>query len=114
MRHILIVEDDSITALHVKNILKEIGAVEIAKNGVKALEKMRQKAYELIITNDNMPLMSGEELYKRLFILNKGLAKKIMFLSANITDFMRSTGCIYLEKPFNKEELIEAAKKLIH
>ncbi|HEX3035398.1 MAG TPA: response regulator [Thermodesulfobacteriota bacterium] len=113
MKSIPIVEDDVFTALDLKSILKKIGVVENANDGLEALEKIKQKSYDLIITDDNMPRMCGEELYKELSALNKDLAKRIIFLSANLTDFMRSTGCTCLEKPFTDEQLIEAVKKLI-
>jgi hypothetical protein len=46
-------------------------------------------------------------------VLNKDLAKKIVFVSAHITDFIKSTGNSYVVKPFSDEQLIKAAKKII-
>lgn len=77
MRYILIVEDDSITALDLKDPLKEFGVVEIARDGAEALEKIKQKAYDLIITDDYMSQIKGEELYKEVLALNRDLAKKL-------------------------------------
>ncbi|HEX3035770.1 MAG TPA: response regulator, partial [Thermodesulfobacteriota bacterium] len=85
--------------------------VDIARDGVEALENIIQKAYDLIIT-DNMPQMTGEEFYREVLSLNRDLAKKIIFTSANITEFIKSTGNPLLEKPFFKEELIKTVEGL--
>ena len=111
MRSILLVENDLIIAMDVEQGLKSIGyEVEIARDGVEGLKKINQKSYDLIITTNDMPRMNGEELYKEVLGLNKDLTKRIMFISANITDFIKSTGNPFLEKPFSDEQLIETVK----
>lgn len=114
MGNILIIEDEGIISLDVKETLKSMGfAVETAADGIEGLEKIKQKqTYSSIILNNNMPEMDGEEFYIRVLALNKDLAKRIVFASGQITDFIRSTGNPFLVKPFSHEQLIEAVKKL--
>jgi CheY-like chemotaxis protein len=114
MRSILLIENDLIIAMDIRQTLQSIGyEVEIVIDGVEGLKKIKQKVYDLIITTNDMPRINGEQLYKEVLALDKDLAKKILFISANITDFIKSTGNPFLEKPFSNEELIEAVKKLI-
>jgi len=60
----VLVVDDSLTIRELeKNILEAVGyEVEVAIDGVQALEKMRQKKFNLIITDITMPNMNGFEL----------------------------------------------------
>jgi two-component system chemotaxis response regulator CheY len=100
--------------LYIKQVLwMELGySVEIARDGVEALEKLKQRSYDLIITDNNMPRMRGEDLYKEALKLNNGLASKTLVVSATASDFMRSNGS-FLEKPFSAEQLIEAVRDLL-
>jgi CheY-like chemotaxis protein len=108
MGTVLLIEDSSITAMDVAQTFEDNGyRVDIARNGVEALEKIKQnKRYDLII-DDDMPQMTGENFYREVLGLNGDLAKKIIFISANITKFIESTGNPVLAKPFDPEQLIE-------
>lgn len=104
-------EANSIIAMDIAQTFEDKGyRVDIARDGVEALENIIQKAYDLIIAH-NMPQMTGEEFYREVFALNRDLAKKIIFTSANITEFIESTGNPFLAKPFSPEQLIEIVSK---
>lgn len=62
-RSVLVV-DDSLTIRELeKNILESVGYnVDVAIDGVQALEKMKQKRFDLVITDITMPNMNGFEL----------------------------------------------------
>ena len=113
MDKILIVEDNSITALNLKDLLKKFGAVEIAKDGVEGLEKIKQNRYDVVISDYLMPGMNGEELYLEILKLNQGLVKRVIFISGVTNDFLKSYGNVFLPKPFYFKKLIEALKELI-
>jgi Response regulator containing CheY-like receiver, AAA-type ATPase, and DNA-binding domains len=111
MKNALIVENNSIIAMDMKQTLERNGYdVDTALDGVEGLEKVMQKAYDLILMKNKMQRMSGEELYQEVLSLDEDLAKKIIFASGCITDFIKSTGNPYLEKPFFDEQLIGAVK----
>ena len=114
MNRILVVDDDAIVVELVKEILEEEGfKVETATDGIEGLEKVKQNRYDAIISNLNMPRMKGDELYLEIEKLNPSLAKKIIFISGDINDFIRSTGNRFLKKPFSRQQLIEVVKDLI-
>lgn len=67
MSKLLIIEDEVLTASAVKEALElnEIEA-EIAEDGVKGLELIKQNDYDLILLDLKMPKLSGEEVLKKI------------------------------------------------
>jgi two-component system chemotaxis response regulator CheY len=61
---LLVVDDHPLMVKMLKNILKQLGFNNVisAENGVKALEIIRSEKIDLVITDWNMPEMSGLEL----------------------------------------------------
>ncbi len=113
-KRILIVEDDEIVAQLVKEILQGEGfETEVARDGMEGLEKIKQNEYGVIISDCEMPRMKGDKLYLEVQKLNQDLAKRIIFISGDINDFIRSTGNRFLSKPFSHEQLIEIVKDLL-
>ncbi|MGE5443402.1 MAG: response regulator [Ignavibacteriales bacterium] len=108
------VDDDETVVQLVKEILEGEGfETEVARDGMEGLEKIKQNQYDVIISNLAMPRMKGDRLYLEVQKLSKDLAKRIIFISGNITDFIRSTGNRFLAKPFSHEHLIEVLKDLL-
>ncbi|HEX3035317.1 MAG TPA: hypothetical protein VHT73_09310, partial [Thermodesulfobacteriota bacterium] len=73
--------------------------VEFAFDKAGGLEKIKKKEYDLIIICTQFK-GNGEKFYTELLSFNENLAKKVMFISGNITEFIRLTGNPFLEKPF--------------
>jgi two-component system chemotaxis sensor kinase CheA len=64
---ILVVEDALTTRELEKHILEVAGyEVDVAVDGLDALEKVRQKSYDLLVVDVQMPRLDGFELTKRL------------------------------------------------
>lgn len=63
MSRILLVEDDPVTATILGRVLDQSGhEVEIAKNGLAAVEMLESERYGALITDIMMPRLGGEEL----------------------------------------------------
>lgn len=65
--HVLIVEDDIVNQLLLKNQLKELGlSSDVVNDGNEALSQLRNRkdAYDLIITDIHMPNLDGPSLAK--------------------------------------------------
>jgi len=83
--NILYVEDDETVREQMSMILKMLfNVVDIAKNGVEALEKYKNNKYDLIITDVTMPNMNGIELLKEIKKIDS--TQKIIILSAHRED----------------------------
>lgn len=66
-KNILVVDDSLTTRTLQKNILTNNGyRVQIATNAPNALEKMKKEDFDLIITDNEMPKMSGLEFVKNI------------------------------------------------
>jgi len=107
---VLIVEDEFITAMTVKSMLKRMGAYnpDSAGSGEEALEKAKQRSPRLVIMDINLGEgMDGIETAKRL---KEFLATEIVFLTA-FSDAgvkeraMQVEPLAYLIKPLESYEL---------
>lgn len=113
--HILLVEDNAMNVLVAKNFLQRWGAVvEVAVNGVEAVEKHSLGKHQLILMDLNMPVMDGYEA--TLKIRAKGIATPILALTANLPHeieeraYQAGINDIIL-KPFLPDELY---RKVLH
>ncbi len=67
MKHILIVDDAATVRMYHRSILEAAGyAVDEAVNGVEALEKALNQAYDLYLVDVNMPILDGYSFIREL------------------------------------------------
>lgn len=82
---ILLVEDNSLNVLVAKTFLQNWGAsVDVATNGLEAIQKLDEKKHHLILMDLHMPVMDGYEATEK--IRAKGIDLPIIALTANIKD----------------------------
>ena len=80
---ILVVEDEADSREVLRVILEEQGQeVEDVENGLKALELLAERSYDLILSDLRMPSMGGEELYQRIAVDWPHLVARIVFVSS--------------------------------
>ena len=115
MLNILLVEDNILNQRIVTFSLKKFNhAVVIANNGVEAIERFREKKFDVILMDLMMPVMDGLEATIKIReeeLLN-GTQKRtpIIALTANTMDNDRDK-CIsfgmdeFMSKPFDIEKL---------
>lgn len=117
--YILLVDDNKVNQFLGKKILKNLGFinVEVASDGRSALEMLQNKNYNVLLTDVEMPGMSGYELTTAVRNLNhKTNAITIIALTANATaeekEFALKNGMNdYLAKPYSPNELQEVLQK---
>ncbi|MBI5755755.1 MAG: response regulator [Nitrospirae bacterium] len=114
-RRILIV-DDEITILNLlKTIVEGMGhEVDTAINAMAAVDKIRDKDYDLIISDIKMPTMDGKGLYRVVHSLRPDLINRLIFTTGDIVNpetqrFLEESKCNYIMKPFTPTEI----KKII-
>jgi CheY-like chemotaxis protein len=114
---ILLAEDNMINQMVVKKYLSKWGIqVDIAENGVIAIEKIKQNQYDLVLMDLQMPEMDGITATQK--IRKEGLfSGPIVALTANA--FLNSEQDIselgfdeYVLKPFNQDELHKKISQL--
>jgi len=107
---ILLVEDHILNQIATKKVLihwSELVTVDIAENGLVAVEKYREHGYDLILMDIQMPVMNGIDAARRI---RETSDVPIIALTANSTkqeqDKCFATGMNdYLSKPFQPADL---------
>lgn len=119
MAHILIVDDEESIRELVKEVLASQGhTFDMAENGAAALERIKAKAYDLVIMDRNMPKLDGIQALT-MIRANPKLKdlKVIMCTSASVTkevDEAFAAGATdYLLKPLNLQMLMGKVSKAL-
>ncbi len=119
MARILAVDDMRSMRDLVKSVLEKRGhQVDIQESGSKALKFAKSNQVDLVITDINMPEMSGLELVGELKKLQTYSKVPILMLTTESTadkkQLARSLGASgWIQKPFNPERLAMAVEKTI-
>jgi len=119
--NILIAEDEENIALALKTIVAKaiIGAnITIVTNGKEALDSTFEKDYKLIVSDWNMPEMTGIELLTEL--RNSESTRDIPFLmltargdKPSVVSALQGGVTSYLTKPFEKQNVIDRIQSLL-
>ncbi len=119
---ILVADDEAFIRLLIEQTLEDLEeeGVEIltADNGEKALQVIQEEKPDLVFLDVMMPKMNGFEVceaVKRSFNMEDVY---IVMLTAKGQEFDRERGeqagaNIYMTKPFDPDELVELAQKVI-
>lgn len=109
---VLLVEDNDINRLYAKSILQQWNcAVDIAENGLVAIEKIKYNFYDVVLMDVQMPVMDGYEATRAIRLMDSHMRHApIVALTANATktdiDKCLSSGMNdYLPKPFTPDDL---------
>ena len=114
---ILLVEDEhDISDLVKMNLEGEGYKVAAVKDGIDALQKMKEESFDLVIMDVMLPHVDGITVTENIRLTNSSVP--ILFLSArnNTQDRilgLKKGGDDYLTKPFNLEELLLRVQKLL-
>ena len=115
----LIVDDFSTMRRIVRNLLKELGFnnVDEAEDGVDALSKLQGGGFEFVISDWNMPNMTGIDLLRniRADAALRGLPVLMVTAEAkkeNIIEAAKAGASGYVVKPFTSATLDEKLSKI--
>jgi len=116
---ILVVDDFSTIRRIVKNILKQIGYTDIdeAEDGNGALAKLRQYQYDLMVSDWNMPDMTGLDLLKAIRTDSALSGIPVLIVTAeakkeDVVEAIKAGVNNYIVKPFTAEALREKIEKI--
>ena len=98
-RRVLLVEDDSLSVkLYVKLLSKWGYDVSYANNGMLALEMLEEESYDLLLTDNQLPLMTGSELVEKVMKTRPTL-KTLIVTGDSASLFASLTKTTVLRKP---------------
>ncbi|MCH8041263.1 MAG: chemotaxis response regulator CheY [Nitrospinae bacterium] len=116
---VLVVDDMSTMRRIVRNVLKQIGytSVEEAPDGQEALKRLKGGGFGLVVTDWNMPVMTGLELLKAIRADAELKILPVLMVTAeaqkeNIIEAIQSGVSNYVVKPFTAEALLEKLTKV--
>jgi len=115
----LVVDDFSTMRRIVRNLLKELGFTNVdeAEDGVVALQKLKSEQFDFVVSDWNMPNMTGIDLLKsiRADAALKHLPVLMVTAEAkkeNIIEAAKSGANGYVVKPFTAATLDEKLNKI--
>ena len=118
--HSILAVDDSISMRQMVSFTLKNAGYEVveAVDGEDAFDKARQRPFDLVLTDQNMPRLDGIGLTKRLREHPNCKTTPILILTPESSDQMKQAGRAagatgWLVKPFDPAKLIEVIKKVV-
>ncbi len=120
-KKVIVVDDSSVMRQIIKNNLKQLGFepsnLVDAEDGEQALKKINEDTIDLVISDWNMPKMTGIDLLRA--IRADGALKELPFLMVTseadkekIIEAVQAGVNQYIVKPFNTSQLEEKIKEI--
>jgi CheY-like chemotaxis protein len=116
-QRILVADDDPIIRRLMADVLAHNGfAVNTTSDGEQALEAFYNDHYDLLVTDYEMPHLTGIELIER--IRKAGMSLPVIiasgsFSAENVRDYPQLQIAAVLPKPFKKLEFLDIVKKVL-
>jgi two-component system chemotaxis response regulator CheY len=118
--HSILAVDDSVSMRQMVSYTLKSAGFEVveAVDGEDAYEKARQRHFDLVLTDQNMPRLDGIGLTQRLREHPSFKTTPILILTTESSDQMKQAGRAagatgWLVKPFEPTKLIEVIRKVI-
>jgi len=117
----VLVVDDSFTARkHIKRVLSNMGVEKLseAENGLEAVEIIKTKEFDLIVTDYNMPEMDGKQLVEHIRNNSSQKTIPVLMVSSESDDnrlaAVQQAGVSAIcDKPFEPETVKELLIKML-
>ena len=117
---ILVVDDFATMRKVIKNLLRQTGYQNVteAEDGVVALKELRSQKIDFVISDWNMPNMTGIELLKAVRADSELSSLPFLMVTAeslkeNVLEAVKAGVSNYIVKPFTAEVLSEKIEKII-
>ncbi len=109
-KSILIVDDEEIIRDFLSEVLEDYD-LTLACDGDEAIEKMKTKRFDLVITDLRMPRVPGEEVVKAA--KDGNTATSVIVISGysslyTVSQSVKNGACAFLSKPFSIKELMQS------
>jgi len=118
--HSILAVDDSVSMRQMVTFTLKNAGYEVveAVDGEDAFEKARNRSFDLVLTDQNMPRLDGIGLTRRLREHPGFHRTPILILATESSDQMKQAGRAagatgWMVKPFDPVKLIEVIKKVV-
>lgn len=109
-KRILVVDDDDAIRALLKTLLRRRGfSVDVARNGLEALERLAAGRYTLVVLDLMMPIMNGFELLERLGTLSAIFQPRVLVLTAGLEPRVFDPAVVVgtIHKPFDLDLFVD-------
>jgi len=114
---ILVVDDEVDTCANLSDILTDLGyQVDVAYDGLSALELVKQHAYDVALLDLKMPGMDGLELYRRIKEIQSGTVAIVVTAYASshtANDAIAAGAWKIVSKPVNLSNLLALVDEVL-
>jgi DNA-binding response OmpR family regulator len=114
---ILVVEDDALTRrINVKALIKSGYEVDAAEDGAAAWDALKLNGYDLLVTDNDMPNVSGVDLIKKLYAAHMALpvimvSGKMPTAELNRQPWLQIQAALL--KPYMPSELLDTVRNVL-
>ncbi|MDH5668225.1 MAG: chemotaxis response regulator CheY [Nitrospira sp.] len=116
---ILVVDDMATMRRIVKTLLKQLGFTNIseAENGEEGLQKLRSEKFDFVVSDWNMPIMTGIDMLRAIRADEALKAIPVLMVTAeaqqqNLVEAVQAGVSNYIVKPFTAETMQEKLAKI--
>lgn len=115
---VLLVDDNEATCTLITALLQKDFTIEVAADGLEALEQLRTKTYATVILDLLMPHLDGYGVLDYLRDNNPEVLRRVLVVSAaltraELTRLKQYDVCAIISKPFEVETLLSAVKQCV-
>lgn len=116
--HILVVDDEEIVLVALRETLRQLGyAVSTAPNAVQSLVFLQQHQFAAVITDYQMPHLTGLEFLAHVKMLQPDASRVLITAVLNLTTVIdainRAEVFRFLIKPWRREDLVETLRAAV-
>ncbi len=117
MKKILYVDDARSLRKLVKQVLQANYDLTFAENGQEGLQAVKQQKFDVILSDINMPIMTGLEFLEKLRQHPNGKYTPTLMLTTEASQEMKDKGrrlgaTGWIVKPFDPSKLINAIERV--
>ncbi len=116
-QRMLVVDDEEALRLLLQVYLRDRGEVTVAANGAEGLVHAQNSFFDVILTDVDMPQLSGLDFYHALAATGSPNRHRFIFMTADASPAVRAVArdaaAVVLEKPFMLQELAAAVQKVL-
>jgi DNA-binding NtrC family response regulator len=114
-RSILVVDDEEIIRDFLSEVLEDY-KVSVACDGDEAIEILKERKFDLVITDLRMPRVPGEQVVQ--FVREQDPNSKVIVISGysslyTVSQTVSHGACAFLSKPFSIKELMQTVAEAL-
>jgi len=118
-KKVFILDDEEDILDILSDLVEDLGCeVRRGKSGLQGFMGMVDQKYDLILTDHNMPKLSGTDLVSQILESEYNRDTPVLMISGYLTEeirkkFSKYPQVVFVEKPFDSEQLKEKIKGLL-